>query len=633
MIVKSIWVFFFAIFLFLLMANSEKEEVIKALVTFMDKLSQGNDVPRDQMWGWNLRSDPCIDTWHGVGCYSNNKNVKSIVLTKFNFSGIVDASSLCIAKSLQVLNLRDNILHGSVSEDIGKCKLLTRLILSGNQLSGELPISVGKLSNMKRLHISDNQFTGELPNMVHVSSLISFIAQNNNFTGEIPSFDFSNLDAFNVSNNNLQGQVPDVRDKFHEDSFFGNPNLCGKPLPNACPLPPPPPPPPPLEKKNQKSSPNDLFIYSGYLVLGFIVFLFFTIKLLSKFKSKEKALDVEKKEMAQESVGVVGKASEISNSNVSKNATMIRSECSLTSLESGMTTSGLVLLSSRTLRGLQFEDLLGAPAELIKRGRHGSLYKVMLGNGVLLAVKRIKDWGISKQDFERRMNLIAQVKHPGVLPPVAYYCSQQEKLLAYEYLQNGSLFMLLYGSPSGHYFDWRSRLNVAAKIAEALAYMHEDFLENGIAHGNLKSSNILFDSNMDPCISEYGLMIAENQDQSVLSHNKNLKSKNLIAATFKADVYAFGMILLELLTGKVIKNDGFDLVKWVDSVVREEWTVEVFDKSLISQDASEDRMMNLLQVALKCVNPSPNDRPSMSQVAVMTNSLIEEEEKSISFGT
>ncbi|TKY73476.1 inactive receptor kinase [Spatholobus suberectus] len=624
---KPIWVFFIVILLFSIVANSE-EEVIKALVTFMGKLAPGN-VPRDPKWGWNLTSDPCIDKWHGVRCYSDNKYVKTIILENFNFGGVVDASSLCIAKSLQILSLRDNSLHDSISEDIGNCKFLTHLLLSGNQFSGDLPISLGKLSNMKRLHISDNHFTGELPNMVHVSSLISFFAENNNFAGEIPSFDFSNLDAFNVSNNNLQGPVPDVGGKFHADSFSGNPNLCGKPLSNACP--PLPPPPPPPEKKDQKSFPNDLSIYSGYLVLGLIVLLFLTFKLLSKFKTKEKALDVEKKEMAQETVG--GKASEISTSNGSKNGTGIRSEHSLTSLESGMTTSGLVLLSSRTLRGLQFEDLLGAPAELIRRGKHGSLYKVMLDNGVLLAVKRIKDWGISKQDFERRMNLIAQVKHPRVLPPVAYYCSQQEKLLAYEYLQNGSLFMLLYGSQSGHSFDWGSRLNVAAKIAEALAYMHEEFLENGIAHGNLKSSNILFDKNMDPCISEYGLVMAENQNQFVLSDNKGLKSKDLIAATFKADIYAFGMILLELLTGKVIKNDGFDLVKWVNSVIREEWTVEVFDKPLISQGASEERMMNLLQVALKCVNPSPNDRPSMSQVAVMTNALKEEEEKSISFDT
>lgn len=418
------------------MANSEEQRVIKALVTFMQKLAPGN-VPRDSMWGWNLTSDPCIDKWHGVQCNADNKYVKSIILEKFNFSGVVDASSLCIAKSLQILRLRGNTLHDSISEDIGNCKFLTHLFLSGNKFSGDLPISIDKLSNMKRLHISENYFTGKLPNMVHVSGLISFLAQNNNFTGEIPSFDFSNFDAFNVSNNNLQGPVPDVGGKFLADSFSGNPNLCGKPLSNACPSP---------GKKDKKSFPSDLTIYSGYLILGLIILLFLTFKLLSMFKTKEKALDVEKKEKARETAGGVGKASEVSNFNVSKNGSGIRSEYSLTSLESGMTaTSGLVLLSSRTLRGLQFEDLLGAPAELIRRGKHGSLYKVMLDNGVLLAVKRIKDWRISKQDFERRMNLIAQVKHPQVLPPVAYYCSQQEKLLAYEYLQNGSLFMLLYG--------------------------------------------------------------------------------------------------------------------------------------------------------------------------------------------
>ncbi|XP_027903545.1 probable inactive receptor kinase At2g26730 [Vigna unguiculata] len=581
MSVKPIWVFFNSIFLFLLLANSEEEDTIKALVTFMDKLAPG--YVKDPSWGWNLSSDPCIDKWHGVKCHSDNKYVMSVILENFNFGGGLDAGSICIAKSLQILSIKDNNLRDSIPEDIGNCKSLTHLFLSGNQFSGDLPISIVNLRNLIRLHISDNHLTGELPNMVHVSSLKSFVAQNNNFTGEIPRFDFSNLEEFNVSNNNLHGSVPDVR---------------------------------------------------GYLVLGLITLIFLTYKLLCKLKTKEKELDVEKKEKAEESVGVVGMASEISHSNGSKKGVGIRSEYSLTSLESGMTTSGLVLLSSRTLRGLQFEDLLGAPAELIRRGKHGSLYKVMLDNGVQLAVKRIKDWGISKQDFQTRMNMIAQAKHPRVLPPVAYYCSQQEKLLAYQYMQNGSLFMLLYaGSESGQSFDWGRRLNVAAKIVEALTYMHEEFLENGIAHGNLKSNNILFDKNMDPCISEYGLMMAENYDEFVISHNKGLKSKDLIAARFKADVYALGMILLELLTGKVIKNDGFDLVKWVNTVVREEWTVEVFDKSLVLQGASEERMMNLLQVALKCLNPSPNDRPSMSQVAVMTNALVEEEEKSISFDT
>ncbi|XP_057440013.1 probable inactive receptor kinase At2g26730 [Lotus japonicus] len=608
------------------MANSEEQVVVKALVKFMEKLAPENG-SKNAMWGWNLTSDPCTDHWHGVICYSNNQYVKNIILENLKFSGVVDANSLCVAKSIQILSLRNNNLQGLISEDIGNCKLLTHLLLSGNRFSGDLPLSVAELKNLKRLHVNDNYFTGQLPNMARISSLISFLAQNNNFSGEIPDFQFSNLDAFNVSNNKLTGQVPDVRGRFHAESFSGNANLCGKPLSKACPNPPQS-----HVKKDKKSFSEDLPIYSGYIILSFILLLFLVYKCMRKCQTKEKALVAEKKDMAEDTSGDNNKASETSISiNGSKNwLNGFKSECSLTSLESGMTTSGLVLFSSRRLRGMQFEDLLSAPAELIRRGKHGSLYKVMLDNGMVLAVKRIKDWGISKQDFQRRMNMIADVKHPLVMPPVAYYCSQQEKLLAYEFLQNGSLFMLLYGSQSGNSLDWGSRLNVAAKVSKALAYMHEELSESGIAHGNLKSSNILFDKNMDPRISEYGLMVAEDDS---ISRKKSRDNRNPIAATFKADVYAFGVMLLELLTGKVVKNDGFDLVQWVDSVVREEWTVEVFDKFLISQSISEERMMNLLQIALKCISASPNDRPSMSQVAVMTNALKEEDEKSISFDT
>lgn len=101
--------------------------------------------------------------------------------------------------------------------------------------------------------------------------------------------------------------------------------------------------------------------------------------------------------------------------------------------------------------------------------------------------------------------------------------------------------------------------------------------------------------------------------------------------TFKLDVCGFGVILLELLTGKLVQNNGFDLATWVQTAVREEWTVEVFEKGLLSEGASEERMVNLLQIALKCINPSPNKRTSMSQIAAIVSTLKEEEQSSISF--
>lgn len=165
--------------------------------------------------------------------------------------------------------------------------------------------------------------------------------------------------------------------------------------------------------------------------------------------------------------------------------------------------------------------------------------------------------------------------------------------------------------------------------------MHKELHEDGIAHGNLKSTNILLDKNMNSCISEYGLMMMMENQESFLSQTKDFKNKNLSGgqaySTFKLDVYGFGVILLELLTGKLVSNNGFDLATWVQTVVREEWTVEVFEKGLLSEGASEERMMNLLQIAMKCINPSPNKRPRMSQVAEMIITLKEEEQSSISF--
>lgn len=162
--------------------------------------------------------------------------------------------------------------------------------------------------------------------------------------------------------------------------------------------------------------------------------------------------------------------------------------------------------------------------------------------------------------------------------------------------------------------------------------MHEELGEDGIAHGNLKSTNILFNQNMDPCISEYGLMVFQTQDHSFdfQSSKDALDHAAPTYGIFKADIYGFGVILLELLTGKPVHTNGIDLARWVHSVVTEEWTVEVFDKALIFQGASEERLLNLLQIALKCINPNPYERPNMNQVAAMISTLKDEEDRSSS---
>lgn len=187
---------------------------------------------------------------------------------------------------------------------------------------------------------------------------------------------------------------------------------------------------------------------------------------------------------------------------------------------------------------------------------------------------------------------------------------------------------LISGMQNAQIFDWGSRLSVAAKIAEALAFMHSELREDGIAHGNLKTTNILLDRDMDPCISEYGLMVVETQDYSQAPEIRSDAASPRDA--FKDDVCGLGLMLLELLTGKMVQNNGYDLAKWVQSVVREEWTGEVFDGVLISGGADEERMVRLLQVGLQCINPSPAERPSSSSAAALISSIKDEEERSVS---
>lgn len=165
---------------------------------------------------------------------------------------------------------------------------------------------------------------------------------------------------------------------------------------------------------------------------------------------------------------------------------------------------------------------------------------------------------------------------------------------------------------------------MAGGIVDGLAFMHQELHEDEIGHGNLKSSNILIKTNMEPSISEYGLMAINNHQTSPILSNGTQVS------ILEDDIYNLGIILLELLTGKVAQNNRSELAHWVNSVVREEWTVEVFDRALLSDGATEDQMVQLLQVALKCTNPSPDARPSMNQVAAMIDAIKEEYERSIS---
>ena len=172
--------------------------------------------------------------------------------------------------------------------------------------------------------------------------------------------------------------------------------------------------------------------------------------------------------------------------------------------------------------------------------------------------------------------------------------------------------------------DWATRMTIAKGTARGLAYLHDDM---SIVHGNLTASNVLLNEQQSPKISDFGLsrLMTTAANSNVLAAAGALgyrapELSKLKKASAKTDVYSLGVIILELLTGKspAESTNGMDLPQWVASIVKEEWTSEVFDLELM-RDATAagtagDELMDTLKLALHCVDPAPAVRPEAREV-------------------
>lgn len=160
-------------------------------------------------------------------------------------------------------------------------------------------------------------------------------------------------------------------------------------------------------------------------------------------------------------------------------------------------------------------------------------------------------------------------------------------------------------------FPWKTRLCIAIGIARGLEFIYQRSEDHEIIpHGNIKLSNILLNENEAPVISEYGVSKFLDQKKACLFNSIGYTAPEKTLSE-QGDVFSFGVILLELLTGKIVEKSGLDLPKWVRAMVREEWTGEVFDKEIAKVGKYA---FPLLNISLKCVAHSPEDRPSIAEV-------------------
>ncbi|KAI3961872.1 hypothetical protein MKW98_022077 [Papaver atlanticum] len=555
--------------------------------------------------------------------FSNNKlngivpytlaNTTKLYYVNLSFNGLSGPVPVSFTKSpaLNFLALQYNNFTGPIPVSLAKLSNLQEISLGHNQINGTIPTEIGSLPNLQILDVSNNDLTGTIPaSLGNISSLTRLDLSENSLSGEIPNSisDLASLKFLNVSYNNLSGAVPILLlRKFNSTSFMGNLELCGYSASSPCPSPPPsisPTSPAGLGHRRRKLSTKDIIlIAAGSLLAVLLLLCCILLCCLIRKRSASKTKGTQ-----------AGTARAVTTE---KGAAAMGPE-----VESGGEAGGKLVHFDGTLT-FTADDLLCATAEIMGKSTYGTVYKATLEDGSEVAVKRLREKiARNPREFEVEVNLLGKIRHPNLLALTAYYLGPKgEKLLVFDYMPKGSLATFLHARGPDMPIDWPTRMNIAIGAARGLCYLHNN---ESMVHGNLTSSNILLDEQTNSKIADYGLsrLMTTAVNSNVIATAAALgyrapELSKLKKANAKTDVYSLGVIILELLTGKSPGEamHGVDLPQWVASIVKEEWTNEVFDVELM-RDASTtgDELLNTLKLALHCVDPSPAARPEVQQV-------------------
>ncbi|XP_061375841.1 probably inactive leucine-rich repeat receptor-like protein kinase IMK2 [Gastrolobium bilobum] len=545
--------------------------------------------------------------------FSMSPSLTILALQHNNLSGSIP-NELGALSRLRILDLSNNVINGSFPASFSNLSSLVSLNLENNQLENHIPDALDRLHNLSVLNLKNNKLGGQIPSTIgNISSISQIDFSENKFMGKIPDSltKLAHLSSFNVSYNNLSGPVPSPLSKrFNASSFSGNLELCGYISSKPCPSPPPhnlpaQSPNPPSKPHHRKLSTKDIIlIVAGILLLILLLLCCFLLCCLIRRRTASSR----------------------------KSGKMAKAAASARSVEKGATTGGEIQSGGEAGGKLVHfdgpfvftaDDLLCATAEIMGKSAYGTAYKATLEDGNQVAVKRLREKTTKGQkEFETEVAALGKIRHPNLLALRAYYLGPKgEKLLVFDYMTKGSLASFLHARGPEIVIEWPTRMKIAIGVTNGLCYLHN---QENIIHGNLTSTNILLDEQTNAHITDFGLsrLMTTSANTNIiatagsLGYNAPELSKTKKPNT-KTDVYSLGVIILELLTGKPPgePTNGMDLPQWVASIVKEEWTNEVFDLELM-RDAPTigDELLNTLKLALHCVDPSPAARPEVQQV-------------------
>ncbi|KZV15917.1 hypothetical protein F511_29089 [Dorcoceras hygrometricum] len=555
---------------------------VMVLLDFLD----GVNYPSKLIESWS-GNNPCA-SWLGVSC-----DVNGNVIT---------------------LNLPSSNLYGTLSPSLAELNSLTRVLLQSNNLSGPIPTNWTGLKSLILLNLSENNLSPPVPKFNDNVKLF--------FSGN--SLLNSNPESPPQGNNTVSpalrpSHVPFSPTVGSRSNFSSSTFIEGK------------------HSKDPKVfaivAPVASFAILVCLVVPLSIYICKTRKARDPAPSSFLVVHPKDPSDSENMVKIVV----ADNTNRSRSSLATSGSASINSSESHVVDAGNLVISVQVLRNVTKNF---APENELGRGGFGVVYKGELDDGTKIAVKRMESGVISSKaldEFQSEIAVLSKVRHRHLVSLLGYSVQGNERILVYEYMHQGALSKHLFHWKKFQLepLSWKRRLNIALDVARGMEYLHT-FAHQSFIHRDLKSSNILLGDDFRAKVSDFGLVkLAPDGEKSVVTRLAGtfgyLAPEYAVTGkiTTKADVFSFGVVLMELLTGMMAMDEERPeesqyLVGWFWKVKsNKEQLMAVIDQTLDTKDDIFDSILSVSDLAGHCTAREPGQRPEMGHAVNVLASLVE----------